>query len=415
MLTLEKYTFGIGDRFGMQAKAQLKALMMAGEAGIPVVPVWNKSNREHQIIHSKPGDTRFEADMAVKEMNWKYSHYVDADHINMNNVDDFIEHCNYFTIDVADYIGKTSRYDDIDQFVSDNLKYTGEFIIPGIKGSFYISQQDLIHAGSKFFPAVQEAARIYKHIAKKKGTGNFITEISMDEVDEAQNPIELFFILSMLGKEGIPLQTIAPKFTGRFNKGIDYTGDLDHFAAEFEQDLMVIDMAVKEFHLPLNLKLSVNSGSDKFLIYPVMGKLIREYDKGLHIKTAGTTWLEEIIGLAMAGGEALNLAKSIYARAYLRKEELCKPYATVIDIRESELPVPVITESWSGEKFASTLRHEPGNENYNPSFRQLLHVGYKVAAEYGKVYVNMVKKYSHIISEQVTENIYERHLKRLFE
>jgi hypothetical protein len=98
----------------------------------------------------------------------------------------------------------------------------------------------------------------------------------MDEVDAAQSPVELFFILLMIKQYGIPAQTIAPKFTGRFNKGVDYVGDASLFRKEFEEDLLVIDFAVLTFGLPDNLKLSVHSGSDKFTIYPIMGELIKK-------------------------------------------------------------------------------------------------------------------------------------------
>ena len=174
----------------------------------------------------------------------------------------------------------------------------------------------------------------------------------MDEVDQPQTPVEMFFILSALAHEGVPVQTIAPKFSGRFNKGVDYVGDVDVFTREFEADILVIRKAVKEFDLPANLKLSVHSGSDKFSIYPVMGELIRKHDAGIHVKTAGTTWLEEVIGLAMADDEALDLAKSIYRKAYERMDELCGPYATVIDIDRATLPLPETVTSWTGEKFA---------------------------------------------------------------
>jgi tagaturonate epimerase len=415
MIKIGKYSFGIGDRFAMQGKYQLKAMIMAGKAGISVIPVWNKSNREHQIIHSKPEETRIEADRAVKELGWKNDYFVDADHINMGNVDSFVDYCNFFTIDVADYIGKKANESDIIQFVKDNRKYIGELRIPGITEPFNITEEKLTSIGSKFLFATQEAYKIYSHIAVKKGIGNFVTEVSMDEVDEAQSPVEMFFILSMLGKSGVPAQTIAPKFTGRFNKGVDYVGDLKQFSKEFEQDLLVIDLAIKEFRLPDTLKLSVHSGSDKFSIYPVMGKLIKKHNKGIHIKTAGTTWLEEVIGLAVAGGEALGLAKSIYAKAYGRKDELCGPYATVIDIDNSKLPEPSEVEKWSSQKFANTLRHIPDHPDYNPSFRQLIHVGYKVAAEYGNDYLSMLNTHADIVGKQVTENIFDRHLKRLFD
>lgn len=218
----------------------------------------------------------------------------------------------------------------------------------------------------------------------------------------------------MIKLYGIPAQTIAPKFTGRFNKGVDYVGDAVLFRKEFEEDLLVIDFAVKTFGLPDNLKLSVHSGSDKFTIYPIMGELIRKHNKGIHVKTAGTTWLEEVIGLAMAGGEALKMAKEIYKSAYERQDELCGPYATVIDIDPATLPSPSEVAQWDGEKFATTLRNIPGHPNYHSGFRQLMHVGYKVAAELGEEYLAMIREHQDVVGDQVRTNIYERHIKRLF-
>jgi hypothetical protein len=261
---------------------------------------------------------------------------------------------------------------------------------------------------------VAKAAGIYCHIEGKKGAGNFIAEVSMDEVETAQTPAELFFILLMISHYHIPAQTIAPKFTGRFNKGVDYVGDVEQFRLEFEQDLLVIDFAVNTFDLPDNLKLSIHSGSDKFSIYPIMGELIQKYDKGIHVKTAGTTWLEEVIGLALAGGDALEMAKNIYSKAFCRQEELCGPYETVIDIDPSILPLPSEVDQWDGEKFAATLRHVPGHPDYHAGFRQLIHVGYKVAAEMGDEFLEMVQQHKEIVAEQVMTNIYDRHIKRLF-
>ncbi|MEA3460693.1 MAG: tagaturonate epimerase family protein [Bacteroidota bacterium] len=413
-MKLEKYSFGIGDRFSQQGEAQLKALIKAKEMGIEIVPVWNKSNREHQIIQSSPADTRQEADQAVSALGWEHPYYVDADHINIVTVNPFMEHSDFFTLDVADYIGSEVAVDEMEKFLAVANSYTGEVHIPGIKEPFLVSPDSLREIAGKFLGAVAKAAEIYKHIESKKGAGNFIAEVSMDEVESAQTPEELLFILLMISHCGIPAQTIAPKFTGRFNKGVDYAGDVDLFRKEFEQDLLVIDFAVKTFDLPDNLKLSIHSGSDKFTIYPIMGELIRKYDKGIHVKTAGTTWLEELIGLALAGGDALSMSKTIYSKAYCRQEELCGPYETVIDIDPSTLPLPPEVDKWDGEKFAATLRHEPGHPDYHAGFRQLIHVGYKVAAEMGDEFLALVRQHSEIVAEQVMTNIYERHIKRLF-
>ncbi len=379
MMTIGKYSFGVGDRFAHEGINQLKALIEAEERfGVHFVPVWNKSNREHQIVGTEPSETRAEADAAVKALNYKGQYFVDADHINLTNVDRFIDSSDFFTIDVADYIGKSGSMEE------------------------------------RFLPAIKEAGRIYRHIAEKKGADNFVTEVSMDEVDEAQTPEELRYILREIAKEGIPVQTIAPKFTGRFNKGVDYRGDLARFEREFEQDLMVIDEAVREYGLPANLKLSIHSGSDKFSIYPIMGRLIRKHDKGIHIKTAGTTWLEENIGLAVADPAALELAKKIYVNALGRMAELTVPYATVIDVDVAKLPAPEEVAKWDAETYARTMRHNQADPLYNPSFRQLIHVSYKIAAELADEFLPALEKHTDVIGEQITANLCDRHIARLF-
>lgn len=414
-MRIGKYSFGIGDRFSHEGEAQLKALVRAGEElGIDFVPVWNKSNREHQIVGSHPVDTRKEADSAVCALAYDKPYFVDADHINMGNVDNFIDASDFFTIDVADYISKPASSECVESFVKANSKYIGKLAIPGIDKTFDITETLLYQMADRYLFAVTEAGRIYRHIALAKGADNFVTEVSMDEVNSPQTPIELFFILSALAVEGVPAQTIAPKFTGRFNKGVDYVGDVNAFATEFEEDLLVIDFAVREFGLPDNLKLSIHSGSDKFSIYPIMGGLIRKYDKGIHIKTAGTTWLEEVIGLALADQEALALAKRIAVNALDRIEELCAPYATVIDINSMNLPDSQTIESWNGSTFARTLRHNRQDPLYNPDFRQLIHVSYKLAAEYSDEYYPALDRNKALVGDQVTENLLCRHIARLF-
>ncbi|SHE80741.1 tagaturonate epimerase [Mariniphaga anaerophila] len=414
-MILGKYSFGVGDRFNHEGEAQLKAILKANEKGVEVSPVWNKSNREHNTIHSEPEGTRLEADAAVKKLGWTRPYFVDADHINLTNVDRFIDHADFFTLDVAMYIGNESPAAEVEAFKKSCTSLGTEVNIPGIAEPITVSDDLLDEVATKYLAAVKEAGKIYRHIEAKKGAGNFVTEVSMDEVETPQTPVDMFFILKMIADEKIPAQTIAPKFTGRFNKGVDYVGDAEQFAKEFEQDVLVIDYAVKAFGLPSNLKLSVHSGSDKFTIYPIMAAIIKKYDKGLHVKTAGTTWLEEVIGLSISGDEGLLVAKEIYAGALKRKEELCAPYADVIDIDESLLPSPETVAGWTGEKFANTLRHIPGHADYNPNFRQLVHVGYKVAAEMGTKYTDLLKKYADVVGGCVEENIYDRHLTRLFD
>ena len=173
---------------------------------------------------------------------------------------------------------------------------------------------------------------------KAKGEGKFITEVSMDETDSPQTPPELLIILAAMADEKIPLQTIAPKFTGRFNKGVDYVGDVAQFEKEFNEDLAVIAFAVKNTACrPISNSACIPAATNFPSTRPIR-RALAKFGAGLHIKTAGTTWLEELIGLAEAGGDGLALAKEIYAEALDHRDEFCAPYASVIDIDPAKLP-----------------------------------------------------------------------------
>jgi hypothetical protein len=413
-LTLEKYSLGVGDRFAHQAGAQLRACILAAEHGTEVIPVWNKSNREHATIGSEPATTRAAADAAVKALRWQKPYHVDADHIRLETVDRFVPHSDFYTIDVADSIGKPAAAEAIKSFANRHPELVGNVSIPNIDHPVKTSASQIETIAGKYLLAVQEAGKIYCHIAQTKGEGNFITEVSMDETDAPQTPPELLVILAALADEHIPLQTIAPKFTGRFNKGVDYVGDIAQFEKEFNEDLAVIAFAITRYGLPSTLKLSVHSGSDKFSIYGPVRKALARFGAGLHIKTAGTTWLEELIGLAEGNGKCLELAKEIYFGALEHVDELCGPYAAVIDIDRRKLPSVDEVKLWSSEQFVSALRHDPTNKNYNRHFRQLLHVGYKIAAKMGDRYLHALNECEDSVSKNVTMNLYVRHLKPLF-
>ena len=413
MKTCPKFTFGVGDRFANGAHAQLAAFIEAKKLGIDITPVWNKSNREHTFIGTEPASLRAEADAAVKALGWKTSYHVDADHIRLETVDRFIAPSDFFTIDVADSIGKPASAADVKAFVDRHPELIGTVAIPHIEHPFAISRAEVERVANKFLLAVQDAGKIYSHIVAAKGAANFITEVSMDETDSPQTPPELLIILAAIADQKIPIQTIAPKFTGRFNKGVDYVGDVKQFEKEFNDDLAVIAFAIQKYGLPPSLKLSVHSGSDKFSIYEAMRKALAKFGAGVHIKTAGTTWLEELIGLAEAGGDGLEISKEIYAYAMEHVDEFCAPYASVIDIDKMKLPSATVVNGWSSKQFTDALRHDQKNPGYNPSFRQLLHVSFKVAAKKGDRYLNALKKHEVIVARNVTENLFERHMKPL--
>ena len=412
-LTIEPFTFGMGDRFAHQAKAQLAACIKASEQGAAVTPVWNKSHREHGIVGSEPPSVRAAAEAAVAELGWNQPFHIDADHINLDIVEGYLGCSDFFTIDVADSIGQPADAAKLDAFLDRHPELVGTIEVEGLDAPIEATREAIAAIAGKYLGAVSEAGRIYRHILEAKGAGTFITEVSMDETDSPQNPPELLVILAALADEQVPLQTIAPKFTGRFNKGVDYVGDVEQFEKEFNEDLAVIAHAIREYGLPDTLKLSVHSGSDKFSIYAPIRRALKATGAGLHIKTAGTTWLEELIGLAEAGGDGLALAKEVYAEALANREALCEPYATVIDVDVAQLPSAETVNEWTAEQYTSALRHDPSNPGFNQSLRQLLHVGFKVAAKMGDRYLNMLDTCEASISRNVTENLFDRHLRPL--
>ena len=413
-LELPRFSIGVGDRFAHQAKAQLQACILAADAGVEVVPVWNKSNREHTIIGSEPSATRAAADSAVKELSWTKPYFLDADHINLKTVQRFLDPCDFFTLDVADLIGEAAPPEEVAKFVHKHPELIGKVVIPGVAKAFQSDRALVESIANKFLAAVKYAAEIYRLLLETKGAGRFVPEISMDETDSTQTPAELLMILAMIADEGIPIQTIAPKFTGRFNKGVDYQGDVPEFAREFNDDIAAIAYAVKTYGLPHNLKLSVHSGSDKFSIYASIHEALTRTGAGVHLKTAGTTWLEELIGLAEAGGDGLAIAKEVYVEAFARQDELTAPYAAVIQIDPARLPSPGEVNVWTSEQYVGALRHEESNPAYNASFRQLLHVGFKVAAKMGPKFLAALETNEGVVAKNVTENLFVRHIAPVF-
>ncbi len=156
MIQIEKYSIGIGDRFAHQAKAQLQACILAAKAGVDVIPVWNKSNREHMIIGSEPSSVRAAADAAVQALSWKRPYHVDADHITLQTVNRFIAPSDFFTIDVAAFIGKPADPDVVNHFVirhpelDSGARASPENILPRFKkpGAFIAASRRLKERGT---------------------------------------------------------------------------------------------------------------------------------------------------------------------------------------------------------------------------------------------------------------------------
>lgn len=405
---------GIGDRFARQGTAQLRAFVRMAEAGTLVTPVWNKSFREHKTVGSEPASVRAAAQAAVEALGWTHGYCVDADHITLKTVEGFLDSADFFTLDVTEYIGQAPDSAQLDAFLARYAGYVGVLEVPYLMGPLVVTQTLLRQVADRYWVATQAAGALYRYIAQRKPAGSFVIEVSMDEVAEPQSPLEVFFVLALLAEAGVPLRTIAPKFTGRFNKGVDYVGSANAFEQDLYGHLGCIALAVERFGLPPDLKLSIHTGSDKFSLYPLFHAACQRTGAGLHLKTAGTTWLEEAIGLAEAGGSGLALVKTLYAQALGRYTELVAPYAQVIDVDPQALPSAAAAQAWDDEAWVRALRHVPTDPLYNPSLRQFLHVSYKLAAELGPAYHAALTEHAEVIARNVTENIYSRHLLPLF-
>ncbi|MDH7483762.1 MAG: tagaturonate epimerase family protein [Spirochaetales bacterium] len=410
MKKLARFSIGTGDRFGMEGKAQIEALARLRALGIEADIVWNKSNREHQIIGTTPRHQREAAERAIVASGWHGAWFVDADHIGLATVEPFLPWCNFFTIDVADFIGKEADAESIQVFVQRAAPFLTRESCP-------ISMDRAVVEASarKYLRAIQEAAAVYRHIAEARPSGDYVLELSVDETDEPQTPAELACMLAAIGLEGIPLSTLAPRFPGKFLKGLDYIGDTSLFLRVFEDEVKILKWAQTVFELPEGLKLSVHSGSDKFSLYKGMHAVLMRTGAGVHLKTAGTTWLEEIIGLAEAGGEGLAIVRQIYRQAHAALDELVAPYAAVVSIDRTLLPLPDEVDQWTSEKLAMALRHDLGTSPMNPSMRQLMHVGYRMAAAMGQPFLDALARYREPIERNVTKNLLERHLIPLFD
>jgi tagaturonate epimerase len=414
MIALAKYSMGVGDRFGLEGEAQLRAFQAAHQRSVAITPVWNKSNREHTLIGTRPEDVRQAAAAATAACGWQEPYLVDADHIGLRTVDRFLDACDFFTIDVADAIGQVAADTALAAYVADMQRFVGRFPIPGLAEPLVVTPKLLQEFAAQYLAAVAEAGRVYRHIVERKGAGNFITEISFDEATAAQTPGELFLILAAVAREEIPVMTVAPKFTGDFLKGIDYVGERARFAREFAEDLAVLAFAQRTFALPPALKLSVHSGSDKFSLYPLMHRALVQADAGLHLKTAGTTWLEEVLGLAQVDGAGLAFAKALYREAYARIDEMAKPYATVIAIDRQALPAPAEVDSWTSRRFVEALEHDQSCAHFSIHFRQLVHISFRVAAEKRTQYLDLLRAHRDVVASRVCDNLLRRHMEPLF-
>ena len=285
-------SFGFGDRLGLATPGHIAAVRAAGGKFLPVFA--QQSVRENERTGRTPQQVMDDAKRAVEAAGWDLPWGADADHLKtLEDLTPFVEAgYTFFTVDPGSYVDNMADVDSADvlsQKISPSdwdelsaLYLHG--ISEGIWGQF--EPETLRRAIVKYGRAIRHTAAMFTHLSQMKDGFDF--EISVDETDLPTTPLEHFFIANELTRLGVRFTSLAPRFSGRFEKGVDYIGDVDILDAELAKHAAVTT------HFE-TYKLSLHSGSDKFSVYPLIAK---HWGDSIHVKTAGTSYLEALRVLA---------------------------------------------------------------------------------------------------------------------
>ncbi len=313
---------GLGDRLGLATPGHVRALRAVGGVIAPVFP--QQSIREMTRTGRTPIEVIDDATWGMFAEGWRCGTGADADHLKTTaDVDACLAvGFSMFTIDPGEHVDSAadsaavaalrakmpglpwSELEDTEAAL--RSRYLGQtFAVEHL--SIQFDETTLLRAAVKYGRAVAHVARMWRHLAKAAGSRLFELEISVDETETPTSPAEHYWVASELRRLGVVWVSLAPRFVGRFEKGVDYIGDL----AGLETDIAAHAAIARQLG---PYKLSLHSGSDKFSVYPIIARLT----KGLvHLKTAGTSYLEALRTVA-----ALDpaLFREIYAFARERYE-----------------------------------------------------------------------------------------------
>ena len=362
MLGRLRKSAGCGDRLGLATPAHIRAVRGTG-----LFPFFaQQSMREMMRTGRTPENVMDDASWGVFQEGWRDGFGSDADHLKATEDIDLCAAAGFtlYTIDPGAHVDNAAHTDstavlqekfaalpwyELETSASELRKsYVGrEFTLEeGLKIS--LTEAQLWRAATKYGRAIAHTVRMYRHLAAKMGSRPFELEVSVDETETPTAPYEHFFVASELKRLGVRWVSLAPRYVGRFEKGVDYIGDL----AAFEQDIRW-HAAIARYCGPY--KLSLHSGSDKFSVYPLLVKHTADL---VHLKTAGTSYLEAL--RAIAGVDA-RLFREILSFAFERYHEDKASYHVSADLAR----VPR-SEELADEQLAGVLDLFDG--------RQLLHV-----------------------------------------
>lgn len=296
-------SFGFGDRLGLATPGHIAALRslfsnsQSADSQIPILPIFaQQSIRENTRAGRTPQGVMDDAKRAVEAAGWDAPWGADADHLKtVDDLPPFIE-AGYtlFTVDPGSHVDNAADADPV-SVLREKAKgqdwdgisalYLSERTGAGGYGEF--DAESLLRAVVKYGRAISHTIAMYRRLSELKEAFDF--EISVDETDAPTTPLEHYYIANELTRAGVKFTSLAPRFIGRFEKGVDYIGDVAALDAEMARHAAVTA------HFG-TYKLSLHSGSDKFSVYPL---IVKHWGRRLHIKTAGTSYLEALRALAV--------------------------------------------------------------------------------------------------------------------
>ena len=334
-----KLSAGCGDRLGPATPGHIRALRNAGTIA-PVLA--QQSMRENARTGRSAQQVLDEAMWGVFQEGWREPWGADADHL-MTTAD--VDLCvaagyTFYTVDPGDHVdneahnapmevlkGKVHELpwsDLADSPEQLHERYLG--VVFDVEGwAMVFDETSLARAAAKYGRAVAHTTRMYRHLANVMGGRSFELEVSVDETETPTSPHEHYFVANELRRLGVQWVSLAPRYVGRFEKGVDYIGDLDQFDRE-----MAKHAAIARVLGPY--KLSIHSGSDKFSVYPIYA---RHAGKLVHLKTAGTSYLEALRAIATVDP---GLFREILAFARMRYEEDRATYHVSAELEKVSRP-----------------------------------------------------------------------------
>jgi tagaturonate epimerase len=282
-------SFGFSDRLGLATPGHIAAVR-----GTKFAPIFaQQSVRENARTGRTPQQVMDDAKRAVEAAKWDSPWGADADHLKtVDDIPAFVEAgYTFFTVDPGEHVDNAADTDSLailkQKVTASNWEELSALYLNGDAAAWgQYEAESLMRAMVKYSKAIQHAVTMYRRLAGLKDSFDF--EVSVDETDSPTSPLEHFFIASELMRQGVKFTSLAPRFIGRFEKGVDYLGDLAALDAELAKHAAV----TAHFW---TYKLSLHSGSDKFSVYPLIAK---HWAERLHVKTAGTSYLEALRVLA---------------------------------------------------------------------------------------------------------------------